>query len=288
VLSFIVGFAMLGSITFLPNFLQYVSGASATLSGVRTLPMVIGLLVTAVGSGMAVARPGKCKAFPIAGGAVMAIGLFLLSRMDAHTPVWLQSLYMVVLGAGIGLIMQILTLVVQNTADYRDLGAATSGVTFFRTLGGAFGASIMGTVARRRSRSSSTHGRDGWPSSCATGCLRSKPIWPRPSLSTRPCAAWLLECSSTSSRRACRPEARTAGMGSSCRWHAGGRRVLSGERVVSPTVPSRRPPLPSAVGPLPPATRSPAKAAPVGFTAAFTPPSQFAQRPAGSWITSPG
>jgi EmrB/QacA subfamily drug resistance transporter len=146
VLSFIVGFAMLGSITFLPTYLQYVSGASATLSGVRTLPMVIGLLVTAVGSGLVVGRTGKYKAFPIAGGAVTAVGLFLLSRMDAHTPVWLQSLFMIVLGAGIGLIMQILTLVVQNTADYRDLGAATSGVTFFRTLGGAFGASIMGTV----------------------------------------------------------------------------------------------------------------------------------------------
>jgi EmrB/QacA subfamily drug resistance transporter len=146
VLSFIVGFAMLGSITFLPTYLQYVSGASPTLSGVRTLPMVVGLLVTAVGSGLVVGRTGKYKGFPIAGGAVMAVGLFLLSRMDAHTPVWLQSLFMIVLGAGIGLIMQILTLVVQNTSDYRDLGAATSGVTFFRTLGGAFGASIMGTI----------------------------------------------------------------------------------------------------------------------------------------------
>jgi hypothetical protein len=108
--------------------------------------MVIGLLVTAVGSGMVVGQTGKYKAFPVAGGAVMAVGLFLLSRMDAHTPVWVQSLFMIVLGAGIGLIMQILTLVVQNTAEYRDLGAATSGVTFFRTLGGAFGASIMGTI----------------------------------------------------------------------------------------------------------------------------------------------
>lgn len=145
-LSFIVGFAMLGSITFLPTFLQYVSGSSATLSGVRVLPMVVGLLVTAVGSGTVVGRTGRYKAFPIAGGAVMAVGLYLLSRMGARTPVWQQSLYMVVLGAGIGLIMQILTLVVQNTSDYRDLGAATSGVTFFRTLGGSFGASIMGTI----------------------------------------------------------------------------------------------------------------------------------------------
>jgi EmrB/QacA subfamily drug resistance transporter len=145
-LSFIVGFAMLGSITFLPTFLQYVSGSSATLSGVRVLPMVLGLLVTAIGSGTIVGRTGRYKAFPIAGGAVMAVGLYLLSTMTERTPVWQQSVYMVVLGAGIGLIMQILTLVVQNTSDYRDLGAATSGVTFFRTLGGSFGASIMGTI----------------------------------------------------------------------------------------------------------------------------------------------
>ena len=146
ILSFIVGFAMMGSITFLPTFLQFVSGASATSSGLRMLPMVIGLLLTAVASGAVVGRTGKYRMFPIAGAAVTALGLYLISLMDQTTPIWLESVFLFVLGAGIGLIMQILTLIVQNTAEYRDLGTATSGVTFFRTLGGAFGASVLGSI----------------------------------------------------------------------------------------------------------------------------------------------
>ncbi len=146
ILSFIVGFAMMGSITFLPTFLQFVSGASATSSGVRMLPMVIGLLVTAIASGSVVGRTGKYRMFPIAGAAITAIGLYLTSRLDQNTPLWLESAYFLVLGAGIGLIMQILTLIVQSTAEYRDLGTATSGVTFFRTLGGSFGAAVLGSI----------------------------------------------------------------------------------------------------------------------------------------------
>ena len=149
-LSFIVGFAMLGALTFLPSYLQYVGGASATMSGVRTLPMVVGLLTTSLLSGTVVGRSGRYKPFPIVGCAVIAVGLFLLSTMDEDTSIVLQSLYMLILGAGIGMVMQLLTLVVQNTSDYRDLGSATSGVTFFRTLGSSFGASIMGTFYASR------------------------------------------------------------------------------------------------------------------------------------------
>jgi EmrB/QacA subfamily drug resistance transporter len=146
VLSFIVGFAMIGSITFLPTFLQYVNGVSATTSGLRMLPMVLGLLATALASGTIVSKTGRYRPFPILGSAITAVGLYLLSLMGAHTSFWIESLFLLVLGAGIGLIMQILTLVVQNTAAYSDLGTATSGVTFFRTLGGSFGASIMGSI----------------------------------------------------------------------------------------------------------------------------------------------
>jgi EmrB/QacA subfamily drug resistance transporter len=146
VLSFIVGFAMIGSITFLPTFLQYVKGVSATTSGLRMLPMVLGLLATALASGTIVSRTGRYRMFPIAGSAVTAVGLYLLSRMNASTSFWVESLSLLVLGAGIGLIMQVLTIVVQNTVSYSDLGTATSGVTFFRTLGGSFGASIMGSI----------------------------------------------------------------------------------------------------------------------------------------------
>ncbi|MEU6295666.1 MDR family MFS transporter [Streptomyces erythrochromogenes] len=146
VLSFVVGFAMLGALTFLPTYLQYVDGDSATISGVRTLPMVFGLLIASVFSGNVVSKTGHYRIFPIVGNAVMGVGLYLLSRMEPGTNSLLESLYMFVLGTGIGLSMQVLTIAVQNTVDYADLGTATSGVTFFRTLGSAFGTAVFGTI----------------------------------------------------------------------------------------------------------------------------------------------
>ncbi|MFD4761746.1 MDR family MFS transporter [Streptomyces sp. NPDC058439] len=146
ILSFIVGFAMLGAMIFLPTYLQYVDGDSATLSGVRTLPMVLGLLVASIFSGNVVSKTGQYRMFPIVGSLIMAVGLFLLSRMGPDSGVGLESLYMLVLGVGIGLAMQVLTIAVQNTVDYADLGTATSGVTFFRTLGSSFGTAVFGTI----------------------------------------------------------------------------------------------------------------------------------------------
>ena len=145
-LSFIVGFAMLGSLTFLPTFEQYVFGVSATMSGVRLLPMVVGLLLTSVAAGTIVGRTGRYKVFPVAGSILTGAGLLLLSQMTPSTSTVLSSLFLLVLGLGIGLSMQVLTLIVQNTASYADLGVATSGVTFFRTLGGSFGASVFGSL----------------------------------------------------------------------------------------------------------------------------------------------
>ncbi|MBF6352788.1 MFS transporter [Nocardia flavorosea] len=146
ILSFIVGFAMLGAMTYLPTYLQYVDGVSATESGLRTLPMVVGLLITSIISGNIVSTTGRYKPFPIAGTAVMALGLYLMSTMGRDTGIWLESLYMLVLGLGIGLSMQVLTIVVQNTVPYAQLGTATSGVTFFRTVGSAFGTAVFGTL----------------------------------------------------------------------------------------------------------------------------------------------
>ena len=146
VLSFIVGFAMLGALTFLPTFMQFVDGVSATVSGLRTLPMVAGLLLTSMGSGVIVSRTGRYKIFPVVGTAVMFVGFVLLSRMDAATPLFLQSLYLFILGTGIGMCMQVLILIVQNTSSFADLGVATSGVTFFRTIGSSFGAAIFGSL----------------------------------------------------------------------------------------------------------------------------------------------
>ncbi len=145
-LAFIVGFAMLGALTFLPTYLQYVQGVSATSSGIRTLPLVAGLLLMSVFSGNAVSKTGKYRIFPIAGSAVMAVGMYLLSRLNESTSVLVQSLAMFVLGIGIGLCMQVLMIIVQNTVEYTDLGVATSGITFFRTLGSSFGAAVFGAV----------------------------------------------------------------------------------------------------------------------------------------------
>ncbi len=146
VLSFVVGFAMLGAMTFLPTYMQYVNGVSATTSGLRTLPMVVGMLITSTGSGTIVGRTGRYKIFPVAGTALMALAFFLMSRLEPTTSALIQSLYLVVLGAGIGFSMQVLVLIVQNTSNFQDLGVATSGVTFFRTIGSSFGAAIFGSL----------------------------------------------------------------------------------------------------------------------------------------------
>lgn len=169
VLSFIVGFAMLGALTFLPTYLQYVDGDSATISGVRTLPMVIGLLIASVFSGNVVSKTGQYRLFPIVGALIMALGLYLLSLMDSSTSTWLASLYMFVLGAGIGLCMQVLTIAVQNTVEYADLGTATSGVTFFRTLGSSFGTAVFGTIYANTLK---TNLADGVAAAARTGVAR--------------------------------------------------------------------------------------------------------------------
>ncbi|HSA49320.1 MAG TPA: MDR family MFS transporter [Yinghuangia sp.] len=145
-IGFVVGFAMMGALSFLPLFMQVVNDASPTSSGLRLVPMMIGLLVASITSGQLITRWGRYKIFPILGTAVMAVGMFMLSRMDEHTTTAASSLYMLVFGLGLGLVMQVIVLAVQNSVDYRDLGVATSGATFFRSIGGSFGAAIFGSV----------------------------------------------------------------------------------------------------------------------------------------------
>src|SRR3989441_6070913 len=145
-IGFVVGFALFGATTYLPLFLQVVNGASPTSSGLRLLPMILGLLLTSITSGQLISRWGRYKAFPIAGTALMTLGMFLLSRMNEQTSVLVASLSMFVLGLGLGLVTQVLVIVVQNAVDYRNLGAATSSVTFFRSIGGSFGTAIFGAI----------------------------------------------------------------------------------------------------------------------------------------------
>jgi EmrB/QacA subfamily drug resistance transporter len=144
--GFIVGFAMFGAITYLPAFFQVVRGISPTLSGVQLLPLMAGLLIVSIGSGQLISRTGKYRFWPIAGSAMMTLGLYLLSLMGVHTSAVLDSLYMLVLGMGIGGVMQVLVIIVQNAVPHGELGVATSGATFFRSIGGSFGTAIFGAI----------------------------------------------------------------------------------------------------------------------------------------------
>ncbi|WP_328771986.1 MDR family MFS transporter [Streptomyces sp. NBC_00286] len=149
-ISLIVGFAMFGAMTYLPTFLQVVQGVSPTMSGVHMLPMVAGLLLASTVSGQIVSRTGRWKVFPIAGTGVTTLGLLLLHQLDENSSTGEMSAYFAVFGLGLGLVMQVLVLIVQNAVSYEDLGVATSGATFFRSIGAAFGVAIFGTIFASR------------------------------------------------------------------------------------------------------------------------------------------
>lgn len=144
--GFILGFAMFGAITFLPVFLQLVDGASATSSGLNLLPLMGGLLAASIISGQFISRFGRYKIFPVIGTALSALSVFALSTIDPHTSRTLISVYMVFLGAGLGLVMQVLVIAVQNAVAHKDLGVATSSATFLRSMGSSFGVSIFGAI----------------------------------------------------------------------------------------------------------------------------------------------
>jgi EmrB/QacA subfamily drug resistance transporter len=149
-LSLIVGFALFGAVTFLPLYFQTVDAASPSESGLRLVPMMLGVLVTSIGSGQAISRFGRYKAFPVVGTLVMAVGMLLLSRLDAGTSTLVASVYLLVLGLGLGLVMQVLVLAVQNAVPFAVLGAATSGVTLMRGIGGSLGTAVFGSIFTHR------------------------------------------------------------------------------------------------------------------------------------------
>jgi EmrB/QacA subfamily drug resistance transporter len=151
-LSLIVGFALFGSVTFLPLFFQTVFHSSPTGAGLRLIPLMGGLVLTSVVSGRLISRTGRYKMFPVVGTAVMTVGLLLLSRLDVTTGAVAADLYLLVLGLGLGMVMQVLVLAVQNAMDYSVLGAATSGVTLARGIGGSIGAAVFGTIFSSRLR----------------------------------------------------------------------------------------------------------------------------------------
>jgi len=145
-IGFVVGFAMFGALTYLPQYFQVVKGVSPTVSGLRLLPLMAGLLLTSIGTGQLITRWGRYKVFPVFGTAILTVGLYLLSQLTPSTGTLFSSLGMFLLGVGIGATMQVLVIAVQNAVDYADLGAATSGTTFFRSIGGSFGTSVFGAI----------------------------------------------------------------------------------------------------------------------------------------------
>jgi EmrB/QacA subfamily drug resistance transporter len=148
--SAMVGFSMFGAITFLPLFLQVVHGASPTSSGLQLLPIMLLLLICSIVSGRRISATGKYRRFPIIGTALLTLSLYLFSHIGVGTSYWIGAIYMALLGAGLGLTMQVLVLAVQNSVKYSDLGAATSLATFARSIGGSIGVAVFGTVFNNR------------------------------------------------------------------------------------------------------------------------------------------
>jgi EmrB/QacA subfamily drug resistance transporter len=177
VISFVIGFAMFGALTYLPTFLQVVHDISPTLSGVHMLPMVLGMLLASTGSGQLVTRTGRWKVFPVVGTAVTTVGLLLLHQLDEHSSTAEISGCFFVFGLGLGLVMQVLVLIVQNTVGYEDLGVATSGATFFRSIGASFGVAVFGALfASRLSEMLGAAFRGvALPPGVSTGTLKSDP-----------------------------------------------------------------------------------------------------------------
>ncbi|MFD5794345.1 MFS transporter [Streptomyces diastatochromogenes] len=146
----VIGVALFGAASYLPTFLQMVDGASATESGLLMLPMMAGIVGASVIGGQLITHTGRYKIFPVLGGALSAVGMWLLSRLETDTPRLHYSIWMAVLGAGIGLVMPVLVLAVQNSVRPADLGTATSANTYFRQIGGSVGAAVFGTLFANR------------------------------------------------------------------------------------------------------------------------------------------
>lgn len=141
-----LGLGMFSAIGFIPTFLQMASGTSAAASGLLMLPMMAGLMGTSIYSGIAISKTGKYKAFPIVGAAVTALAMTAFTTLTADTPIWLICVYLFFFGAGLGLIMQVIVLVVQNAVPPEEIGTATSTNNYFREVGAALGVAVFGTI----------------------------------------------------------------------------------------------------------------------------------------------
>jgi len=158
VLTFFVGLALFGAMTFLPLYQQTVQGASPTVSGLLFTPLMVGSALTSIVAGQAVTKTGRYKIFPVLGGVIMAIGMFLLSMLDANTSRLTISLDYVVLGLGMGFLMQMVSLIAQNSVELRDMGVASSARMFFQQIGGSLGVAALGALFASRLNSALSGG----------------------------------------------------------------------------------------------------------------------------------
>jgi EmrB/QacA subfamily drug resistance transporter len=150
ILGFIIGIVMFGALVFLPEYQQLVRGDSATKSGLMLLPLVAGLMAASITAGRLISKTGHYRRFPILGTAIVSFAFWLFSHITITTNRALLGIWMAVLGLGIGMVMPVLTLAVQNAIEHKHLGAATSSVTFFRNIGSSLGAAIFGTILANR------------------------------------------------------------------------------------------------------------------------------------------
>ncbi|KOV75031.1 MFS transporter [Streptomyces sp. NRRL WC-3723] len=172
----VIGVALFGAASYLPTFLQMVDGASATESGLLMLPMMAGIVGASIIGGQLISHTGRYRIYPVLGGAVATVGMWLLSRLETDTPRLHYSVWMAVLGAGIGLVMPVLVLAVQNSVRPADLGTATSANNYFRQIGGSVGAAVFGTLFADRLTSSL---REELPPRAGTGLPAADSITPQ-------------------------------------------------------------------------------------------------------------
>src|SRR5690606_1147683 len=149
-IGLVLGMGMFSALAFLPTFLQMSTGAGVTESGFLLLPMMAGVMLTAIGSGIAITKTGRYKVFPVVGLAITAAGMVWLTRITGDMSMWLFGAMIFVLGAGMGLVMQTIVLAVQNAVDPHELGTATSSNNFFREIGAAVGTAAFTTVFTSR------------------------------------------------------------------------------------------------------------------------------------------
>ena len=169
VFGFLIGIAMFGSMIFIPVYLQVVDGMTPTESGLAMLPMVVGIFTTSIAAGRLMTRDGRYKRYPILGAAVVTVALLMLSTLDNSSPYWFAGIAMYVMGLGLGLTMQVLIVVVQNSVDRSDIGVATSSVAFFRQMGGSFGTALFGAILSSRLATHIADATAGLPATAGAG-----------------------------------------------------------------------------------------------------------------------